>query len=167
MKLRTLPILALLLAVLAGCTPASSSVPTGATGTAKMSITATNLVGKLDQLKEAKRSIFPSDGVFMPESEVQFTEGESAFDILERETRARKLHLEFENTPVYNTAYVEGIGNLYELDAGPLSGWMYRVNGEFPNFGSSKYVLKDGDVVEWVYTLDLGKDFDTAVGRQQ
>ena len=35
---------------------------------------------------------------------------------------------------------------------------MYKVNGWFPNYGCSSYYLKDGDVIEWVYTCDLGKD---------
>jgi hypothetical protein len=35
---------------------------------------------------------------------------------------------------------------------------MYKVNGWFPNYGCSRYGLKDGDVICWVYTCDLGKD---------
>ena len=66
--------------------------------------------------------------------------------------------LEFENTPIYNSAYIEGIGNLYEFDCGELSGWMYQVNGWFPNYGCSRYQLKEGDQVQWVYTCDLGAD---------
>jgi hypothetical protein len=66
--------------------------------------------------------------------------------------------MEFSMTPIYNSNYIEGINNLYEFDAGELSGWMYKVNGWFPNYGSSRYVLKDGDVIEWVYTCDLGRD---------
>ena len=48
--------------------------------------------------------------------------------------------------------------NLYEFDVGNKSGWMYKVNGWFPNYGCSRYQLKDGDVIEWVYTCDLGDD---------
>ena len=66
--------------------------------------------------------------------------------------------MEFSQSPVYETAYIEGIGNLYEFDAGALSGWMYRVNGWFPNYGCSSYQVQDGDVIEWVYTCDLGAD---------
>ena len=47
---------------------------------------------------------------------------------------------------------------LYEFSCGPLSGWMYRVDGEFPNYGCSKYELSDGQNIEWVYTCNLGKD---------
>ena len=35
---------------------------------------------------------------------------------------------------------------------------MYKVNGWFPNYGCSRYSLKQGDVIEWVYTCDLGRD---------
>jgi hypothetical protein len=61
-------------------------------------------------------------------------------------------------TPVYNSAYVEGINNLYEFDCGNLSGWMYCVDGWYPNYGCSRYQLKDGETVEFRYTCDLGKD---------
>lgn len=59
---------------------------------------------------------------------------------------------------MYNSVYVEGINHLYEFSAGELSGWMYKVNGVYPNYGCSQYVLKDGDVIEWNYTVDLGRD---------
>lgn len=80
------------------------------------------------------------------------------FNLLVREMKQSKIHLEFENTPIYNSAYIEGIANLYEFDCGELSGWMYRVNGWFPNYGCSRYELQDGDKVEWLYTCDLGAD---------
>ena len=34
----------------------------------------------------------------------------------------------------------------------------YKVNGWFPNYGCSRYQLKEGDTIEWVYTCDLGVD---------
>jgi len=67
-------------------------------------------------------------------------------------------------TPVYQSAYIEGIGNLYEFDGGPTSGWMYSVNGAYPNCGSSAYVLQNGDTVCWRYTCALGADIG---GRNQ
>ncbi len=59
---------------------------------------------------------------------------------------------------MYNSAYIEGIHNLYEFDCGELSGWMYKVNDWFPNYGCSRYQLKDGDVICWEYTCNLGID---------
>ena len=95
---------------------------------------------------------------------MEFTEGESVFDVLKRVCRENKIHMEFSETPVYQSAYIEGIGNFYEFDCGEGSGWMYRVNGEFPNYGCSRYTLADGDTVEWVYTCDFGADVGGRVG---
>ena len=72
--------------------------------------------------------------------------------------RENDIPMESSWSPLYNSAYIEGIGNLYEFDCGELSGWMYSVNGEFPNYGCSGYTLQDGDVICWVYTCDLGED---------
>ena len=60
---------------------------------------------------------------------------------------------------MYDSYYIEGINNLYEFDCGSESGWMYKVNGWFPNYGCSAYPLKDGDVIVWCYTCNgLGAD---------
>lgn len=105
-----------------------------------------------------KLELVPEDGVIYAERNVTFYEGESVFNLLVREMKRNKIHLELENIPVYNSAYIEGIGNIYEFDCGELSGWMYKVNDRFPNYGCSRYLLKEGDKVEWVYTCDLGAD---------
>ena len=47
--------------------------------------------------------------------------------------------------------YVSGIGGLKEKQHGPMSGWMYSVNGVAPNMAAIKYNLKDGDKVVWFY----------------
>ncbi len=105
-----------------------------------------------------KIDIVPKDGVIFAEKTVTFYEGESVFNLLVREMKRNKIHMEFENIPIYNSAYIEGIANLYEFDCGELSGWMYKVNDWFPNYGCSRYQLKADDKVEWVYTCDLGVD---------
>ncbi len=103
-------------------------------------------------------AMLPADGVILPAQSVEITEGESVFDVLQRVCRENGIPMEFSMAPIYNTAYIEGIGDLYEFDCGSMSGWMYCVNGVYPNYGCSKYELKDGDVVEWHYTLDNGAD---------
>jgi len=109
-------------------------------------------------LEETKRPLVPRNGTILPEKEVTFNKGESVFDVLVRETKNNGIHMEFVKSPVYGSAYIEGIHNLYEFDCGELSGWMYSVNGWFPNYGCSDYILSDGDYIEWVYTCDLGND---------
>ena len=117
-----------------------------------------SIFNHLDQLAPEKRAVVPEDGWIMAAESVSFSPGETVFDVLLRETQARHIHMEFENTPLYQSSYIEGINNLYEFDCGDLSGWMYCVNGWFPNYGCSRYYLADGDQVQWLYTCDLGRD---------
>ncbi|WP_127583785.1 DUF4430 domain-containing protein [Paenibacillus koleovorans] len=126
--------------------------------TAYLSVTCETILNNLNKLDREKLELVPKDGVIFAKREVTFYEGESVFNVLQREMKKNKIHMEFENTPIYNSAYIEGIHNLYEFDCGELSGWMYKVNDWFPNYGSSRYKLKQGDVIEWVYTCDLGRD---------
>lgn len=137
--------------------------------TCTLSVRCDTILDNIDWLDKEKVEIVPDDGVIYAEKTVTFYEGESVFNILLREMKRSKIHMEFENTPIYNSAYIEGIANLYEFDCGELSGWMYRVNGWFPNYGCSRYLLKAGDKVEWVYTCNLGIDvggsYSTRNGR--
>ncbi|MGM9613784.1 MAG: DUF4430 domain-containing protein [Butyricicoccus sp.] len=126
--------------------------------TCTLSVRCDTILNNIGWLDPEKVELVPEDGVIFPMTQVTFYEGESVFNVLQREMKKAKIHMEFENTPIYNSAYIEGIHNLYEFDCGELSGWMYKVNGWFPNYGCSRYQLKDGDVVEWVYTCDLGVD---------
>ena len=98
------------------------------------------------------------DGWILYPSEVEFYEGETVFDVLKRVCNQAGIQMESEWTPMYNSYYVSGINNLYEFDCGKDSGWMYCVNGWYPNYGCSKYTLEDGDTVEWRYTCNLGRD---------
>ena len=123
-----------------------------------ISISCETLLHNKHLLDPAKAGLIPADGWVLQPMEVTFYEGENVFHVLQRVCKQQKIHLEFMDMPLYNSAYIEGIHNLYEFDAGDLSGWMYRVNGWFPNYGCSRYQLADGDVVEWVYTCDMGND---------
>ena len=54
--------------------------------------------------------------------------------------------------------YVSSINGIKEKSEGPSSGWMYKVNGTFPNVSAGKYKLSSNDTLEWVFTKDGGKD---------
>ena len=137
--------------------PQETVVPDGEL-TCTLSVRCDTILENIEWISEEKISLVPQDGVIFAETTVTFYEGESVFNLLMREMKRNKIHMEFVNTPVYNSAYIEGIGNLYEFDCGELSGWMYKVNDVFPKYGCSRYLLKDGDKVEWVYTCNLGQD---------
>jgi len=125
-----------------------------------LSIRCDTILNNLDKFNKNKMSVLPKDGVIISNKTVTFYDGESVFDVLKRETKNAKIHLDFNLTPAQANAYILGINNIYEFDCGPLSGWRYRVNGQFPNLSSSSYILKPGDVIEWLYTCDLGRDIE-------
>jgi len=126
--------------------------------TCTLSVECTTILRNMKDFNQDKLEVLPQDGVIFPATKVTFYAGESVFNVLQREMKKAGIQMEFEATPIYNSNYIEGINNIYEFDCGELSGWMYRVNGWFPNYGCSRYELKDGDTVEWVYTCDLGRD---------
>ena len=138
--------------------PEDTTVDSSTSYTCTFSISCATILNNWDKCDESKKPLVPADGVILPSTTVTFNEGESVFDVLQRICRENRIHMESSWTPMYNSAYVEGIHNLYEFDVGSLSGWMYSVNGWFPNYGCSRYALQNGDVVKWVYTCDLGYD---------
>lgn len=128
------------------------------TSVCSISVKCNTILSNLESLPPEKVSLVPLDGIILPPIEAEISEGDTAFDILKRELKRRKIHMEFEEVPVYNSAYIEGIGNLYEFDCGELSGWIYRVNGKISSEGCSLYKVKDGDVIEFLYTCNMGRD---------
>lgn len=146
--------------------PQSESVPDETQPQKKytciLSIECISVLNHLDDLDPDKLDVLPKDGILFAAQEVEFKEGESVYDMLLRVCKEKKIPLEASFTPMYNSTYVEGIGNLYEFDCGPGSGWMYCVDGWYPNYGCSLYTLKDGQTVQWRYTCDLGGDIGGA-----
>lgn len=87
----------------------------------------------------------PSGGKIY-EKKMEFEEGDTVMDVLKR----TGVDIDI------SKGYVAGIDGLYEFDCGKNSGWMYRVNGKFPNYMAGKCKLHDGDKVEWLYTCVRG-----------
>lgn len=116
------------------------------------------ILNHMDNLTAGKEGLVPGNGVIYGKRQVTFSQGETVFDVLLRETKNNRIQMEYSYTPAYGSNYIEGIHNLYEFDCGELSGWMYSVNGVFPNYGCSQYTLSDGDAIAFRYTCDLGRD---------
>lgn len=95
-------------------------------------------------------------GIILKTTKVEIQAGDTVLDILKKVTKQNRIQMEYRGSG--GTAYIEGINNLYEFDKGPKSGWMYSVNGAFMRKGAGLSEVKPGDKIEWVYTLDLGKD---------
>ena len=126
------------------------TVKSNAVGTVTMSITC-------DILKDKeKNEHIPEDYVVLKTTEFDLENSETVYDILLE--AAKKYNISVEHEGSSDIVYISGINYLYENDYGDLSGWVYKVNGVLPSVGCGGYELKDGDIIEWCYTLDLGND---------
>ena len=138
--------------------PPDTTAP-AATNSCTIAIYCYTILDNMADLEPGKAEFVPDNGVILSAITVNFADGETVFDVLKRVCNRAGIQIEYSWTPLYNSYYVEGIHNLYEFDCGFESGWMYLVNGWFPNYGCSSYTLQDGDVIVWNYTCEgLGTD---------
>ncbi len=121
-------------------------------GTVTMTIRCDTVVGK------SEAEYIPDDGIVLDTTSFQIDEDDTVYDILIEAAKMYNIHIE--NDGASGMAYIVGINYLYEFDFGDLSGWLYYVNGEEASMGCDKYVLADGDVIEWHYSCELGNDLD-------
>jgi len=153
-------VLALLLLILCGCgAPAEGE----SIGTCTVSVECYTVLDNMDQLTPGKEELIPADGVMLVETTVELQAGDTVYSLLQRFFQSQKLHYEFIGSG--SSAYLAGLNNLYEFDCGSLSGWEYAVNGDFPSIGLGGYELQDGDVIELLYTCDLGADVGDLTGQ--
>ena len=131
----------------------------GSSNICTITIRCDTILDNLDNLDAGKEAYVPANGVILSTSQVEFDDGETVFDVLNRVCEYAGIQIEYRWTPLYSSYYIEGINNLYEFDCGNESGWMYKVNGWFPNYGCSSYTLENGDDIVWCYTCNgLGAD---------
>ncbi len=125
--------------------------------TCTLSISCTDVLEHMDTLNPAKAGIIPENGYILGTTTVSVTEGETVYDVLRRTCMNAGIPLDANYFPMYGSAYVKGINNLYEFDCGNLSGWKYSVNGVSPNYGCSAYVLREGDSIQWYYSCNMNE----------
>lgn len=106
------------------------------------------------QDKVSMRVADPKGKTYLPKTSYDFVSGETVYSLLTKSG----LRYEAKYYGMYGGYYVQKIEGLGEFDKGAKSGWMYRVNGVYPEVSCSEYKLRAGDDVEWLYTTDLGKD---------
>lgn len=72
---------------------------------------------------------------------LDFTGSASVYDLL------RRTGVSYQGSG----SYIKSLAGMTEKEYGPMSGWMYSVNGSVPMTACGGYKLKDGDVVRWYY----------------
>ena len=119
-------------------------------GTVTLSVRCDTLIGK------AESEYIPADGVILENASFPIEEGDTVYNILTEAARAHSMQMDASGPE--GMIYITGINYLYEHQFGDLSGWLYFVNGESHSVGCDQYFLKDGDNIEWFYTLAMGED---------
>lgn len=134
----------------ASTTEATTQATTQATTEAvtfncSITISCSDILNHMDNLKAEKAGLIPANGLILSTT-VTVTEGETVMDVLRRACSDANVIVDA------SSGYVRGIQNIYERDCGTTSGWMYCVNGVYPNYGAASYVLKEGDSIQWNYS---------------
>ncbi len=91
-------------------------------------------------------------GVVLDEKNIVISDNETVLNLTTRILGSKGI--EYENI----NGYIASIDNQRQLDRGEGSGWMYSVNGVYPNVGAGLVSLKNGDIIKWLYTENLGQD---------
>lgn len=107
-----------------------------------------------DTVKDKGKSHIPQNGIILEKTEVEIEKHDSVYDVFAKVCKENEILFSA------NMGYIEGINNIFEMDFGKSSGWIYFVNGESPSVGCAGYELADGDEIEWRYTCEMGKDLD-------
>ena len=80
-------------------------------------------------------------------------EGATAMDVFQQVLTANGYTYEAKGSYVQAITHPNGT-RVAEFSKGPNSGWLFRVNGEFPDVAMSDYQLSDGDVIEVLFTAN-------------
>ena len=143
-------------------TPTPTTSATAATATKKETISV-SLTISLQALKDNPKALpehqqkllVPASGYLANGYHVEVKEGTTVLEVLKDYLNKNNIHYDIQDHQF--GAYIAGINNIYQFDAGKNSGWMYKVNGVLPNYGVGSYNLKNGDSIELFYTVDYTK----------
>ncbi|MHC1748362.1 MAG: DUF4430 domain-containing protein [Cellulosilyticaceae bacterium] len=98
-----------------------------------------------------------------PETKTRIKDDETVLSVTERMLKEKGMPYEVGGTE--NKRYIKSINGLAQGDKGPQSGWLYKVNSEFPDEYASQYELENGDCLAWLFTTNLGKDVGAPMQR--
>ena len=98
-----------------------------------------------------------TDAWILPTVVRDLPEGTTAFDVFKQVLAANGYTYDAKGSYVQAVTAPDGT-KVAELSKGQYSGWMYRVNGEFPDTYMGAYELEDGDGIEVFFTADYTKE---------
>lgn len=114
-----------------------------------------SILDNMDDLKKGHESYVPKNGIMLDNYKATLKSKSTVYDLLKKACNDKGITYTAKDT-MYSV-YIVGINNIDEKDCGKDSGWMYSVNGSFPNVSVDSKKLKDGDKVVFTYTCSYKK----------
>ncbi len=99
-----------------------------------------------------KLSIETEEKVLYSE-ELKANENDTPFEILKKYCDDNEIKYEYNDYS--GSYYVSAIDGYKEGNDGQFSGWVYYVNGEFPQESSGTFVLREGDEIVFRYVTEF------------
>lgn len=120
-----------------------------------LTIECKSILNNMDDLKKGHESYVPKNGIMLDNYKTTLKSKSTVYDLLKKACNDKGITYTAKDT-MYSV-YIVGINNIDEKDCGKDSGWMYSVNGSYPNVSVDSKKLKDGDKVVFTYTCSYKK----------
>lgn len=130
--------------------------PAGRIISCTIEIRCDNATARKDTVNPSIASRIPDDGTILEVTTYTGNEGFTVYDVLAAVTAMHVPVIPIDPQSSIMGIYIASINNLAQMNVGPNSGWMYSVNGKAPGYSCGKYVVKDGDVIKWIYVCQMG-----------
>lgn len=114
-----------------------------------------SILNNMDDLKKGHEKYVPKNGIMIDDYKTTLKSKSTVYDLLKKACNDKGITYTAKDT-MYSV-YIVGINNIDEKDCGKYSGWMYSVNGSYPNVSVDSKKLKDGDKVVFTYTCSYKK----------
>lgn len=95
-------------------------------------------------------------GTILSATQVEMSEGNTVLDVTLKVLKSKGIPISV--TGGGSSAYVQGIGNLFEFDRGPTSGWTVKQNGATLSRSTGVTKVSNGDKIQWIYTTNYKED---------
>jgi len=103
-------------------------------------------------IEEASLKIIGYENTILSKTSGEIKNGDTVLSFTKR--ILRKKDIDYDD----RGGYLSNIDGLKQFDKGSKSGWMFSVNGDFPEIGADNVRLREDDYIKWLYTSDMGKD---------
>lgn len=89
-------------------------------------------------------------GTILSATKVALEDGDTILDVTNRIVKEKGIQISVRGSG--SSAYVEGINNLYEMDEGPLSGWIVEVDGAPIDRSVGAIKIQANQSIKWIFT---------------